>query len=387
MTIFGQFIKSGQWRGVIHYTDAEVPFTFEVSYPDGGIPNFVFINGKERRQIDAVRIEEDTLYISLAPFDVEIRTAFTATSMEGYYLKHYRGSSFGFSAEFGKARMMKKSVRPSPVLENRWEMTFEEGSTSESKGVGLFKQVGSSVTGTVMTQVSDYRYFEGIMDGDSVKLSSFDGAHAFKIIGRKSNGVWTGEMIFDEGYRESWIGVPNEEVELEDPFEMIALERGVHKPYFDLLAAGSGKDVLDPTDYEGKVLIVQLFGTWCPNSHDQTQFLVDWYAKNQNKSVAIVASSYEANYSKAYGLRRLEEYRVANEIPYQLVLGGRLSKTAAALPFPFMNRIEAFPTLVILDKEGYARYVHSYFNGPATEEYYQEFEQRFNEIIDGLLTE
>ena len=112
-----------------------------------------------------------------------------------------------------------------------------------------------------------------------------------------------------------------------------------------------------------------------------------WYNKNQEKNVAILASSYEANYSQEYGLSRLEDYREMNEIPYDLVLGGRLSKTAAAMPFPFMNRIEAFPTLVILDKAGYVRYVHSYFNGPATGDYYQSFDARFSEIIESLLNE
>ena len=78
---------------------------------------------------------------------------------------------------------------------------------------------------------------------------------------------------------------------------------------------------------------------------------------------------------------------MVNEIEYDLILGGRLSKTGAATPFPFMNRIEAFPTLVILDKQGYVRYVHSYFNGPATGEYYRSFDQRFNEIVDLLVAE
>jgi len=387
LTSSAQLIKSGQWRGVIYYSDSEVSFNFEVSYPAGETPIFTFINGSERRTISDVSIQNDTLYIAFTPFDVQIKAVFTAMSMEGFYHKRYRGSSYRFSAEFGKPRMMKKSVRPSPEIPDRLEMVFEEGTLGEYKGVGLFRQVGSIVTGTVMTKVSDYRYFEGIIDGDSMKLSCFDGAHAFKIIGKKSGEEWIGEMIYDEGYRETWRGIPNEKVELEDPFEIVKLEKGVHKPYLDLLSAGSGRNALDPADFEGKVLIIQLFGTWCPNSHDQTKFLVDWHAKNKAKEVAIVASSYEANYSKEYGMRRLEEYRIANDIPYQLVLGGRLSKTAAALPFPFMKRIEAFPTLVIVDKEGYARYVHSYFNGPATETYYSKFIKKFNEIIDELSNE
>jgi len=238
-----------------------------------------------------------------------------------------------------------------------------------------------------MTQVSDYRYFEGILDGDSLKLSSFDGAHAFKIMGKKMEGEWVGEIIYDEGYKESWRAVPNLSATMEDPFAMVKLEKGVHKPYYDLLAAGSGRNALDPADYEGKVLIIQLFGTWCPNSLDQTKFLVEWVERNNEGEVSIIASSYEANYSKKYGLQRLEAYREANNIPYQLVLGGGLSKTTAALPFPFMNRIEAFPTLVFVDKEGYARYVHSYFNGPATGIHYELFQKRFDEIVDELLSE
>ena len=105
------------------------------------------------------------------------------------------------------------------------------------------------------------------------------------------------------------------------------------------------------------------------------------------EGVEILASSYEANYSQEYGLSRIEEYVADIEIPYEVVLGGRLSKRAAAMPFPFMDRIEAFPTLIIVDKQGYARYVHSYFTGPATGPYYDAFDLRFNEIINELVSE
>jgi thiol-disulfide isomerase/thioredoxin len=246
---------------------------------------------------------------------------------------------------------------------------------------------GNVVTGTILTGVSDYRYFEGILDGDSIKVSSFDGAHAFMILGKKVDGKWSGKMIYDDNYSEPWIAIANPNAALPDPFEVEKPEAGVHKPYYDLLSAGSGKDAIDESKYEGKVLIIQLFGTWCPNSHDETEYLVDWYRKNKDRGVSILASSYEANYSQEYGLKRLEDYRRMNNIQYDLVLGGRLSKTSAAMPFPFMDQIKAFPTLVIVDKQGYIRYVHSYFNGPATGSLYKAFDKRFNEIIEQLLLE
>lgn len=388
LILFSQTLKPGKWGGEIKYTSESVPLAFEIGYPNGEIPEITFINGKERRVVKNAIIKGDSITIPMDPFDVAIKVKITAMGMTGSYIKYYRGVELPFSAAFGKARFVKKSTKPSPIkLSSRWSMTFNPETNDSSIAVGLFTLQGSAVTGTILTGVSDYRYFEGILDGDSIKMSSFDGAHAFKIVGKKTEGKWTGKMIFDDNYSEPWIAVSNPNAALPDPFKVVKLEPGIHKPYYDLLSAGSGKGAIDEGAYEEKVLIIQIFGTWCPNSHDETSYLVDWYAKNKNKNVAILASSYEANYSQEYGLKRLAEYKAMNNIPYDLVLGGRLSKTSAAMPFPFMDKIKAFPTLVIVDKQGYARYVHSYFNGPATGSYYQAFDKRFNDIIEQLLAE
>ncbi|MEP0986847.1 TlpA disulfide reductase family protein [Ekhidna sp.] len=382
-----QIIKPGQWQGIVHYSGAQVPFTIEIGYPFGEVPEIIFVNGTERRVVQNATIEGDSIFIPLDPFDVEIRAKYSAMNLTGLYIKYYRDQRIPFTAAYGKPRMTKRSVRPTAPIEDRWKITFSPESSDISKGVGLFKQRGNVVTGTIMTQVSDYRYFEGILDGDSMKLTCFDGAHAFAFYGKKSESGWQGQMIYGDGYSEEWNAVYDENAQLTDPFEMVQVETGSQKPYYDLLGAGQGKDAIDPTKYEGKVLIIQLFGTWCPNSHDQTKYLVNWYNKNKDRAVAILGSSFEANYSQEYGLERLGQYREMNDIPYDLVLGGRLSKTGAAMPFAFIQRIEAFPTLVILDKQGYVRHVHSYFNGPATGEYYQAFDRRFNEIIESLLSE
>ena len=384
---FGQYLKSGQWQGEIHYSQQKVPFTFEVDYPNGEVPQITFINGKERRIISEIIQNGDSLVIPIKPFDVVIKAQFTEMKMVGTYEKCYLDIRYTFTATFGKPRMIKRSLLPSIKSGRRWSMTFNPEASNMFKGVGLFKQMGHTITGTVMTQVSDYRYFEGIMDGDSIKLSCFDGAHAFLILGKKTENGWSGKMIYDDNYSEPWMAIEDSNAELENPFEMVEIERGKHKPFYDLLGAGSGKRSVDPDKYAGKVLVIQLFGTWCPNSHDQTNYLVDWYEKNKEKKVSILAVSYEANYSQEYGLRRIKEYKESNEISYEVVLGGRLSKTSAAIPFPFMESIEAFPTLVIVDKEGFVRYVHSYFNGPATGEYYEQFDQHFNEIIEKLIAE
>ena len=192
-----QFIKSGQWRGVISYDSAEVPFIFEVGYPSGDSPEITILNGSDRRVIKNVEIKDDSIIVPLDPFDVEIRASFSAMGMSGVYNKYYRDLSIPFKADFGRTRMKKNSVRPFAPIEERWSITFSPETPGMSKGVGLFKQQGHIVSGTIMTEVSDYRFFEGILDGDSMKLSCFDGAHAFAFLGKRSPEGWSGEMIYD----------------------------------------------------------------------------------------------------------------------------------------------------------------------------------------------
>ena len=217
-------------------------------------------------------------------------------------------------------------------------------------------------------------------------MSAFDGVHGFLIKGVKTSSGWSGKLYFDKNYDEEWVASYDPDAELQDPFEMVTIEKIEHKPYFDLLGAGSGKNSIDVSKYVGKVVIIQVFGTWCPNSYDQTKFLVDWH-KSKKSGVEIVASTYEPNYSKSYGLQRVNDYRKDLGVPYEVYLGGKLSKADAAFTFPFMDKLNAFPTLVILDKNGFARYVHSYFNGPATGEYYEAFGQKLDQLVDELLME
>jgi len=376
--------KLGAWRGVIKYDSVDVPFNFQLERKASRL-EMIVKNGDELISLSGTKTQNDSLYIPLVVFDVQLVVKAEDEQLNGYWQKNYRNSKVPFSANFGKERF-ESNKKTTLEVSKKWQMTFKPGEISAYSAIGLWQQKKNIISGTILTGVSDFRYFEGILSGDSIKASSFDGAHAFLIRGKRVDGVWKGVFHFDNGYNEDWVARPDEDAEIEKQYTKVKSK--THRPYYDILAAGSGGEgAIDESKYFNKVLIIQLFGTWCPNSLDATRFLQKWYEENKSKDVEILAVTYEPNYSREYGEARIADYSYKLGIDYDVILGGRLSKSQAALAFPFMSKIEAFPTLVIVDKEGFVHSVFNYFNGPATNEYYEAFEKQFEEVVENLLNE
>ncbi len=153
----------------------------------------------------------------MTPFDVTLKAKFTSTSMNGYWIKEYRGSRLPFTATHGKPRF-KSDQESSLKIDSIWSITFRGSGGTTYPGVGIFKQEGNKITGTIMTEVSDFRYFEGILYGDSIKLTAFDGTHAFLFIGQWENEEWKGKIYFDKGYVEEWTARYDESASIQHPF-------------------------------------------------------------------------------------------------------------------------------------------------------------------------
>ena len=383
---FSQQLANGQWKGVIHYKTVEVPFTFSFNSTSDTSALVTIINAKEQIIIENAVIKNDSIFIPMYVFDTYIKAKVEENTMVGVWYKNYKSNADSkFTAVYNQPRFSKTSPKTN-LIKPTWDITFKQPNGQTSKAIGLFAQHGNRVTGTIATQVGDFRYFEGVTYDDSIRISSFDGVHAFLMTGILKNGNWSGIFYYEDGYSEKWTSVYDSEVALANPFSLITVEPKTHRPYYDILTAGGEYNAIDTDWLDGKVVIIQLMGTWCPNSLDQTNYLTNWYKKQNEDKLALMAVTYEPG-NKAYSKKRIDSYAKLLNIPYSMYIGGTMSKGQAALAFPNMGKINAFPTLVIIDKQGYIRYINSYFNGPATGDYYLQFDAEFNARVNELLAE
>jgi len=242
------------------------------------------------------------------------------------------------------------------------------------------------VTGTFQTETGDYRFLEGTIQGDKLYLSVFDGAHAFLFEARIAA---TGDQLvgyFRSGthYRTIWEAKRDATAKLPDPNSLTKVVGPDKRLNFTFPNTDGELISLADSAFTGKVKLVQIMGTWCPNCLDETRFLLRYLSENAHPDLQVLAIGFERYRDADKALAALRRYQKQLNIPYPVLWGGYYDKSEAAQSFPMLSRILAYPTLLFVDRNNEIQFVHTGFNGPATTEY-AAFAQWFKTTIEAMI--
>ncbi|HEY5692412.1 MAG TPA: TlpA disulfide reductase family protein [Cyclobacteriaceae bacterium] len=386
----GQYheLKPGKWRGLLDVQGQELPMNFEIRQ-NGENYEVALINNDEILVLDEILVKEDSLIMFMHIFDTEIHAKINDESLTGYYIKNYeKDFKLPFTATYGQThRFVPASEKVGVDYSGTYDVIFvHEGDTTVA--VGIFNQNGNEVTGTFLTPIGDYRYLQGNIVDDELLLSTFDGNHAFVFRAHKvDDRSLIGDFWSGKDRHETWVGTMNKNARLPDAESLTFLKKGYEKIEFSFPDL-TGK-LVSPTDerFKGKVLILQIFGTWCPNCMDETKFLSQWYLKNASRGVEILGLAYEAKDDFDYASRRVSKMKNKLSVPYDLVIAGNKNKEEAAETLPMLNHVLSFPTTIFIGKDGNVKSIYTGFSGPGTGIHYGQFIQRFNETVNASLAE
>ncbi|WP_226390734.1 peroxiredoxin family protein [Penaeicola halotolerans] len=383
-----QTLSTGTWRAVIQTQGVEVPFNFEVSPVENGKYAITLINGEERLLADEVAPKGDSLYIQMHIFDASIRAKITSEGLTGTWSKDYvEDYILPFSATPNNETRFEVAAETSPEdFSGEWAITITKDDGKSYPALGIFEQNGQEISGTVMTNTGDYRYLVGNVSGKSLYLSTFDGEHAYLFKATKNDDeTLKGEFFLGKtGYR-TWEAKRDSTFSLSDSYTLTYLKEGYDK--FDFTFKNmTGEDVsLSDPKYQGKVVLVQIFGTWCPNCMDETKYLAKWYEENKDRGVEIIALSFEQKNDYDYAKSRISRIQERIGAKYEFLFAGSSDNEEAAKSLPMLNAVVSFPTLIYVDKKGEVAKIHTGFSGPGTGSYYDKWVKEHNELVDGLL--
>lgn len=383
-------LKTGLWRAVIQSPGGELPFGLAITRQNDTAWTVQVINGNERLDMDQATLHGDSLRIPMRLFEAEIVAHVQDSVLKGYYTRMAgnRVVRMDFTAKHGvNYRFAAATTSDVANVAGKWDVTFYSDKDS-SQAVGVFTQNGNDLTGTFLTPTGDYRYLAGNVQGSEMKLSTFDGSHVylFKATANQSDDQLTGEFWSgDRGYRR-WTAVRNEKAALPDANTYTLLKKGYDALSFSFPDLEGRKVSLTDDKYQGKVVIVQILGSWCPNCMDETNFLAPWYRKNKDRGVEIVGLAFEKSNDLAVSGPKLARMKQRFGITYDVLLAG-VNDTTASQSLPMLEKIKGYPTTIFIDKKGKVRRIHTGFSGPGTGKYYDEFVEEFNLFVDKLLAE
>lgn len=384
---YSEKMQHGHWLGQMQVSaDEKLPFNFEVTSDR----SMKILNGEEVILIDEVTYRNDSIFIKMPVFEGYFAVKLSEEGMTGHFINKSMDVNIPFNAIFNSKERFETDDAAITDITGNWEVVFNPDSHEDIYfAKGIFEQKGQKVTGTFRTKLGDYRYLEGVVDGDTLKLSAFDGAHAFLFVATVSDSTLNGVFYSGNNWSKPFDAKRNEHFELPNANTLTSMVDDYESLEFSFPDETGQTVSLADEKFQNKVVVVQLMGTWCPNCLDESTFFSEYSKLNSEKNVEFVALAFENAKTDSLAftsIKRLKD-RLGIEYPVLLAQYGTADKLEAHKKLPMLKNVVSYPTTIFIDKKGKVRKIHTGFNGPATGEKYVEFKNEFRKFIDGLLAE
>jgi len=379
-------INQGEWRFSLDLNGAILPFNAVIENADNGNTVIRIRNAEEEILVDEILLGNDSLIADLPVFNTEILARIESPSMiSGFYVDHNRDSyKIPLTAEHDR-NFRFTNTESSIVIRDRYKVIFTESDDSHYPAILKLENTNGKIHGTFMTETGDYRHLQGNIMNSSVYLSTFDGTHVFYFRARiQGDSLVDGVFLSGTHYSSSWVGAANDTFQLADPVEITSVT-GDSTFNFSLPDQNGNQVNWDDLDLNGKVVIMDIMGTWCPNCMDAGITLSQLAEKHNN--VVVLPVLFEKKDDLNWARRAYEKFSQDIEMPERFLFGGRASKSNAASKFPMLSDITSFPTLVFIDKKRKIRSIYTGFYGPATGEPYKAFKQSTDSLLNVLASE
>ena len=349
--------------------------------------NFTIHNAEEKIQLQNIRLKGDSIFMEMPVFQTGFEGVFKGETMSGVLVK-YDAENYRLPFKAKKVTSTKPQLKaPSYDLNKRYKVLFRPGQENETHAVGEFKQNGNSVSGTFMTETGDYRFLSGTLEGDKLRLSAFDGIHLYVFKATVNADSSLNGMFFSGKTRaDKWIGEANNNFQLADPETLTYLKEGESELSFSFNTTQGETIEYSKEKYLGKVVILQILGSWCPNCMDESKFLQAQYLKHNSDGLEIIGLSFERKSDKEISYKAMNKMTKDLNLTYPIVFAGSTRIADREKALPQLNKIMSFPTSIYINKKGEVVKIHTGFSGPGTSQY-ETFVDETEALIKTLLAE
>ncbi|HEX6643717.1 MAG TPA: TlpA disulfide reductase family protein [Gemmatimonadales bacterium] len=375
---------AGAWRGVLDLAGGPLKFGLRVS-ADGGAWRAAICNGAQCADAGPARlVGTDSLVIDLTDYAATIAARVSADSLLGHYSNvGNRGPRvIPFRASRG-------TWAPSALprgFAGSWDATLVTDGRPSPR-LFVISEDSAGAASAVVSNTGDYGAFWGEVRGDTVAFSHFDGSFVYMYTARLDGDTLRGEFHAGLRTRTPFTAVRSSGApHLRPPTAMTSAD--TTEPFRFAFPDLDGTLVTNADErFRGKVVVVDVFGTWCATCHYAAPILERFQQEYGPRGLAVVGLAYEVTGDTAVDGALVRRYREKFGLSFPLLLAGIGTAEAAAPTLPQLNGFTAFPTTIFLGRDGRVRLVHAGFYGPATGAMHERQVAEFRTVIEELLVE
>ena len=379
----------GRWDASLTVNGAAIPFRLDIS-GDGATLKGTLYNGDDKEFTTKASFQNGTLVLNQEHYLTKIVATLKDGQLQGKI--QMRGDQGPEGSVFEAKRHVDAppSAVSAPSIAGSWIVPFESNK-GEKAWRFIAKQSGNDVTAAILRVDGDTGALTGTFHDGKWLLSHFDGSRPYLLevtlaadgslaMVQKGGGPRTGPLT---AYREDVaqaksLPAPSDyttHTTMKDPNEVFAYS------FPDV----NGK-VLSNNDpkFKGKVVLAIVTGTWCPNCHDEAQYLVQLYKKYRDQGLEIVALDFEEP-EQQDDLARVHAFMKQYGVEYTYLIAGAPAEMWEKVPQAV--NLNTWPATLFVGRDGKVKHIHAGFAAPASGEFNAQLKQEFTSTIEKLLAE
>ncbi|HVA95984.1 MAG TPA: TlpA disulfide reductase family protein [Candidatus Dormibacteraeota bacterium] len=379
---------AGLWDAVVVVNKVEIPFRFEIDVTGKKVQGF-FFEGDRKVGSTSGSFSNNVLTLNYDFLNTTLQATFSNGQLHGTYLNHRpKAIPLEFSARRFTAPPPEQT--DAPKVAGSWDLhrTAKDNSKLDVSWRLYLRQSGADVSGAILRTSGDTGTLTGRWKDGVLTLSHFAGERPL-LFQARLNPDGTLNITLD--HRFTYRAARTSEArakdipEPPDPTRFTSVKDPTDRFHFSGLDL-NGKMVTDADPrFRGKVVLLTVGGSWCPNCHDEAPFLVSLYKKFAARGLVIVGLNFELYGNLAQDRPRVLAFIRRYGIRYPMLVAGTPSEAAKKLSQ--LVNFGVFPTSIYLGRDGRVRAVHAGFASAATGEEHIRRENEDVSLIKQLLAE
>jgi len=344
-----------------------------------------FFNGDDKTASTSGSFENGKLSLSFDELGTKLDATLKNGRFEGEYSRGTRGAPYPFTAKrYTPAASGETNI---PSIAGLWNVQVGKSSKGEAAWQLIVRQSGAEVSAVILRIDGDTGTLTGSYRDGKFALSHFSGARPLRLeLTPSTDGTLAVVQNTDKpltalrAEQATAKGLPQPS----DPSRFTSVKDPTEPFRFNFPdLEGRMVSNTDPR-FQGKVVIVAIGGSWCPNCHDETPFLVELYKKYKKQGLEIVELSFEEE-AQIKNPVRVKAFNKRYGVEYTVLIPGEPKELNDKVPQGL--NLNSFPTTFFLGRDGKVRSAHAGFAGKASGKFHTEMKEDITALVERLLAE